>query len=226
MPHMQPSQYRNSQSYLDSTLSGTPKSHFTMCSTLRILYACTYDARLAENGCKSYNTRKELLRDSQTDEQHPPPIIAYCPEGRKRVEEGAPACEPSESCYAQDEITCPLKCPTCWEVFLDRLTFSIEEANAMRSKLADTHKNMEEMELEAEASWVTIDMENLLSDCKADKESFEADLDGVLLSYGEAIRENDDNSLAKARLQELPGRRLDYDGYEARKKEIVDRLWK
>ena len=195
-----------------------------MCLTMRILYECAYNPSLAEKGCKSYNTRKEFLRDSQTDAKYPPPVLAYCTEGRKRAEAGAPECEPSEPFEADDEIICPLKCPTCWDAFLDRLNFSTEEANAMRSKLADTHKNMADMDVEVEVCWVTVGMEVVVDSCKVDKDSFEAEWDGVVLKVAEGMRENDYN-LAAARLKELPQRRLDYDGYEARKKEVLGECW-
>ena len=226
MPHLQPSQYRTSQyrtcqSYLQHPFRHTKIPSITMCFTMRILYACASNPTLAEKGCKSYNTRKELLQDSQTDAKHPPPVLAYCPEGRKRVDAGAPDCEPSESFKAGDEIVCPLKCPTCWDAFLDRLNFSTEEADAMRSKVADTHKNMDVMDVDVEVCWVTIGMEVVADSCKADKDSFEAEWDGVVLKVADAIRENDYN-LAAARMKELPQRRLAYDGYEARRMKVLE----
>ncbi len=224
MLHMLPSVHD-----LSGLLQQHPSRHtkipsLTMCHTMRILYACAYDAALAENGCKSYNTRKESLRDSETDAKHPPPVLVYCPEGRKQIEAGASACEPTESVNAYDEIVCPLKCPTCWDAFIDRLNFSTEEANAMRSKLADTQKNMADIELEMEVCWVMISADLLVNECKADKDSFEVDWDGVWLKVGEAMRKND-HSLAAACREELPGRRLDYDGYESRKKGIIGHMW-
>jgi hypothetical protein len=140
---------------------------------------------------------------------------------------GQPLCEVSESFNAHDEVVCPLKCPTCWEVFLERLRLSADEVEAMWKTLGATHReavvahDADEEDLITGLCLSTIDRaESLVNECISDRALLESQWDAALLGIGEAWRKGN-YKLATARIGDLPNVGWDHDAYEARKREVL-----
>jgi len=163
-----------------------------MCYTLRILYACAYAPIIAETGCPSFSTRKVSLWDRETSTHRAPPVIRYCPEGKRRAEAGLSGCPwTSESSNIHDEMVCPLKCPTCWDAFIDRLRLSPAETQMIWDKLCKENRDGRKTEEEVRIifGWITGYFRDcIVHRCISDKASAEERWDAALLRDGEALK--------------------------------------
>jgi hypothetical protein len=192
-----------------------------MCYTIRIPYACAYDPSVAEKECPGYNARRIALQDSSASTYSPPPVVRYCPEGEKRADDGQPRCPwTSESIEAQDEIICPLKCPTCWDTFIGRLRLSTEETETIWNRIFDGnhHEIVAEGTLETTVNWITADFaDSIIEPCIQNKMKVERDWDAALLGMLE-----DGQPLVMKHLVNLPFTGVDYATYESEKEKFSD----
>ncbi|KAG7288261.1 hypothetical protein NEMBOFW57_007792 [Staphylotrichum longicolle] len=90
-----------------------------------------------------------------------------------------------------DEMVCPVKCPACWDAFIDRLRLSPAETEMIRNKLSkeNRHGRKTEKELKILLGWITAYFrDSIVNQCISDKATFEERWDAALLRDGEALR--------------------------------------
>lgn len=187
-------------------------------------YACAYAPFIAERGCPSFKTRKVALWDRETFIHRSPPVIRYCEEGKRRADAGLPGCPwTSESSNTDDEMVCPLKCPACWDAFIDRLRLSPAETEMIWNKLCKENRNgrKTEEELRILLGWITAYFrDSIVNQCISDKAAFEERWDAALLRDGEALKAGE-RIAAEIYMGEHEGG-LDYGRYESQKEGLLD----
>src|SRR5690606_29146036 len=115
---------------------------------------------------------------------------------------------------------CPLKCPTCWDTFIDRLRLSVEEAETIWNRVFDGnhHEMVAEGALETTVNWITADFsDSIIGPCIKDKVRVERGWDAALLGMRE-----DGQPLAMKHLVNLPCTGVDYARYESEKEKFLD----
>lgn len=195
-----------------------------MCYTIRIHYACAYAPFIAERECPGLKTRKVAMWDGETSTHRSPPVIRYCDEGRRRADAGLPACSwTSESSNMDDEMVCPVKCPACWDAFIDRLRLSPAETQMIRNKLSkeNRHGRKAEEELKILLGWITAYFrDSIVNQCISDKAAFEERWDAALLRDREALKAG--GRITTESYMGEHGNGLDYGRYESQKEGLLD----
>jgi hypothetical protein len=194
-----------------------------MCYTIRILYSCVFDASIIEEGCPGYDARKMTVRDNRISGYCSLPVVRYCLEGKKRAVDRSGCPRTCESVEPQDELICPLKCPACWGVFLDRLRLSPEETEVIGSKLykEGRDKNKTEEALMTNLDGIITEFaDSIVNKCVQDKVELEELFDAGVLRVAKELRE-DNYRQATRYLADFPVVGMKYADYEARKERFL-----